>query len=143
MLDGNTDMNTLKDMIIRGSEIKLQMSAMETELRTINAELAKRAQYVAGSKTGRLMEAGIKVTVSQRENVKWLQDRLMQVKEILPDQFCKAFVYEYKPATAKELKAAMEENEEFAKACEWARECKPGAPTVTYERIEDEGDIPF
>lgn len=132
----------IKEMVVRGAELKLQMKAMDDELKVINAELAKAAQFKNGSKTGHLFESGIKVTVSLRENVKWMQDRLVTVKDLLPDQFYKAFIYKYEPASSKELKAAMDENAEFAKAVEWAKEVKPGAPTVTYERLEDE-EVPF
>ena len=135
-------MSEIKDLVVRGAELKLQIKAMDEELKTINAAIAKLAEFKNGAKTGHLLESGIKVTVSLRENVKWMQDRLMTVKDLLPDQFYKAFIYKYEPASSKELKAAMEENAEFAKAVEWAREVKPGSPTVTYERIEDE-EPPF
>lgn len=134
--------NGAKKMVVRGAELKIQIKAMEEELKSINEALAKIADFRNGAKTGTILESGIKVTVKLRENVKWFQDRLHQVRSLLPDQFQNAFTTEFKPASSKDLKAAMEENEQFAKAVEWAREVKPGAPTVTYERIEDD-ECPF
>lgn len=141
MLDGNVE-QSVKDMVVRGAELKIQMKAMEEELRAINHELARIATFKPGSKTGTLLESGIKVTVSLRENVKYLQDRLLQVRELLPEEFSRSFVYEFKPESSRTLESVMKENEQFAKAVSWARQVKEGAPYVTYERIEDE-ELPF
>ncbi|MEI6258515.1 MAG: hypothetical protein WCR46_01245 [Deltaproteobacteria bacterium] len=132
-----------KELVVRGFELKIQINAMTEELRMINLELSRAAEYRNGSKTGHLMEAGIKVTVQLKENCKWYQDRLAQVKTLLPGAFNDTFVYEFKPASSKALETAMKDNEEFAKAVAWAREIKPGAPQVVYEKIEDESEIPF
>jgi predicted nucleic-acid-binding protein len=132
-----------KELVVRGSELKIQMQAMTEELRVINLELSRAAEYRNGSKTGHLLEAGIKVTVQLKENVKWYQDRLAQVKTLLPDVFNDTFVYEFKPASSKALETAMKDNEEFAKAIAWSREIKPGAPQVVFEKLEDECEIPF
>jgi hypothetical protein len=132
-----------KVLIVRGSELKIQIQAMTEELRGINLELSRAAEYRNGSKTGHLLEAGIKVTVQLKENIKWYQDRLAQVKTLLPDVFNDTFVYEFKPSSTKALESAMKENAEFAKAIAWSREIKPGAPQVIFEKIEDESDIPF
>lgn len=132
-----------KDLVIRGSELKIQMQAMTEELRGINLELSKAAEYRNGSKTGHLLESGIKVTVQLKENVKWNQERLAQVKALLPDVFNDNFVYEFKPSSSKALEAAMKENAEFAQAVAWSRTVSPGAPQVVYEKIIDEGEVPF
>ena len=132
-----------KDLVVRGSELKIQMQAMTEELRGINLELSSAAEYRNGSKTGHLLEAGIKVTVQLKENIKWNQERLAQVKTLLPGVFNDTFVYEFKPASSKALEAAMKENTEFAKAVEWSRTISPGAPQVVYEKIIDEGEVPF
>lgn len=132
-----------KDLVVRGSELKIQIQAMTEELRGINLELSRAAEYRNGSKTGHLLEAGIKVTVQMKENVKWNQERLAQVKALLPDVFNDNFVYEFKPSSSKALKVAMKENAEFAKAVEWSRTVSPGAPQVVYEKIIDEGEVPF
>jgi len=132
-----------KELVVRGSELKIQMQAMTEELRMINLELSRAAEYRNGSKTGHLLEAGIKVTVQLKENVKWYQDRLAQVKTLLPDVFNDTFVYEFKPSSTKALESAMNDNEEFAKAVAWSREIKPGAPQVVFEKLEDECEIPF
>ena len=132
-----------KDLVVRGSELKIQMQAMTEELRGINLELSRAAEYRNGSKTGHLFEAGIKVTVQMKENVKWNQERLAQVKTLLPGAFNDTFVYEFKPSSSKALEAAMKENEQFAAAITWARTVSPGAPQVVYEKIIDEGEVPF
>lgn len=141
MLDGTSE-QSIKDMIVRGSELKIQIKAQEEELKSINAALAKLAEFKNGAKTGHLCESGIKVTVQRRDNVKWFQDRLSQVKDLLPEEFNRSFVFEFKPESSRTLEAVMKENEQFAKAVSWAREVKEGAPYVTYERIEDD-DVPF
>ena len=131
-----------KELVVRGAELRIQIKSQEEELKGINATLAKLAEFKNGSKTGHLCESGIKVTVQRRDNVKWFQDRLSQVKDLLPEEFNRTFVYEYKPESSRTLESVMKENEQFAKAVEWARQVKEGAPYVTYERIEDE-ELPF
>lgn len=128
----------IKDLVVRGSELKLQIQNMTKLLHDINTELVKVAEFKNGSKSGHLFEAGIKVTVQVKENIKYLQDRLMQLKDLVPEAFNEAFVYEYKPASSKALLAAMKENADFAKGVEWSRQITPGAPYVTYEKIDDD-----
>jgi hypothetical protein len=65
------------------------------------------------------------------------------VKGLLPNVFNDNFIYEFKPIASKTLETAMKENAEFAQAVEWCRKVSDGAPQVVYEKIEDEGDIPF
>lgn len=130
-------MNT-ESLVVRGAELKLQIGELTDQLRAINLEVAKMAEFKKGSKTGYIVASGIKATIHQKETVKWLQDRLIQVKDLLPKEFNESFIYKYEPASSKVLATCMKENDEFAKAVSWAREIKDATPYVTYEKIEDE-----
>ena len=134
-------MNTnIENAIRRGAELKDEISGAQTELRKINLYLAENAEYKNGSKTGKLVGAGFAVSVAKRDNIKWDQAKLAQVREYFPDTFNTAFKVECKPI-AKELERAANNIPGFAKAVDWCREVKPGAPTVTYTMLDDE--VPF
>ena len=125
-----------QSLIQEGANLKIQIEAMTERLRQINAALATEAEFKNGKKTGYLVGGGFKVKVVLRDNVKWDQEKLVQVISHLPVlQDC--FRTEYKP-DSKKLELAMARSEEVEKAIVWARTITPGTPAVTYEPIQTE-----
>lgn len=130
----------ITEKIRRGFEIKAQIEHLADELKQINESINKEASFKEGSRTGHLVGGGIKCTVIRRDNITWDQERLREIKTLLPEQFESAFVAEYKPIGKRELFDATIEHDQFGKAVEWARTITPGAPTVKYEAIEEVRD---
>ena len=128
-------MSNVEDAIVRGAELKIQIDYLTSELRKINLFLSEQAEYKPGSKTGHLEACGIKVKVSTRENVKYDQDRLVTVRQHFPF-FEEVFRSKWEP-DSKALSAFMATDGEFRKAVEWSRTVTPGAPTVTYTKIQE------
>lgn len=128
----------VEQLVQKGATLKAQITELSEQLKAIDIELAGKADYKPGSKTGHMVAGGFKVTVSLKDNVKWDQIKLLQIKELLPDAFSASFIPEYKPASAKALDAVIKQDENFAKAISWAREVTPGKPAVKYEALEEE-----
>ena len=114
--------------------LKIDVGLQEKRLREINKILESIADF-SGKKSATITGQYVKAKISQRENVKWDQSRLTQIKDHFPAVFPEAFKIEWKPTGAKELEMAAASNPDFAKAVDWCRTVTPGAPTVTYEPI--------
>lgn len=125
----------MEALMKEGAQLKAQIDQMAERLREINKTLAEKAEFKDGKKTAHLFAPGIKATVQLRENIKWDQDRLAEVKKHFA-WFDTVFKSEYKPKSSKELTVAMAKSAEFEKAVAWARTITPAAPGVTYETIE-------
>jgi hypothetical protein len=125
----------LADLIKEGAELKSYIDQATAKLREINSALAEAAEYSDGSRTGHIYGAGYKVKVALRDNVKWDQERINQILQLIPSA-AGCFKTEYKPDN-KKLDAAIARSEELEKAVGWARTVTPGAPTVTYELVEE------
>ena len=127
----------IEELIKEGATIKAYIEKATEKLRKINQEIAQQAEFKDGSKTGHLVGGGFTVTLSLRENVKWDQAKIQQIISLIPTA-AGCFKTEYKPDN-KKLDAAISRSEELEKAVSWARTVTPGAPTVTYEPIQEEG----
>jgi len=125
----------MEALIKEGAQLKAQIDQLSIRLREISNTLAQKAEFKDGKRTAHLFAPGIKATVQLRENVKWDQARLLEVKKHF-GHFEAVFKTEYKPQSSKELVVAMAKSAEFEKAVEWARTVTPAAPGVTYETIE-------
>jgi hypothetical protein len=124
-------------LIKEGAQLKAQIDRLSERLREINKTLAEKAKFEDGKKTAHLFAPGIKARIQLRENVKWDQARLLEVKKHFA-WLDSVFKSEYKPKSSKELTVAMAKSAEFEKAIEWVRTITPAAPGVTYEIIEEE-----
>ena len=124
-----------KALIVEGAQLKELISTMTERLREINAQLAECADFPNGGKTGRLIGGGYLIKVVLRDNIKWDQERIQQMISHLPAAV-ECFKAEYKPDNRK-LEKVMAKDEAVEKAVAWARTITPGAPTVTYERLEE------
>ncbi len=127
--------DSMDELIKRGYQIKQMLNELNFELQSINLQIADAATYKPGSKTGHLSTPEINVKVTKRENVKWDQERLSEIKAhfLEFDSFVKT---EIKPDQRKLKKA----DSKMMKAFEWCRTVKPGAPSVSYELITEGGE---
>jgi len=115
--------------------LKQAIDTQTDRLREINRQLAESADF-NDKKSATINGQHVKAKISLRENVKWDQDKLIHVRDHF-NHFEDAFKAEWKPVSAKALEVACV-NPEFARAVDWCRTVTPGAPSVTYELIEQE-----
>ena len=92
-----------------------------------------------GTSTTRL---GYVAKVQRKETVCWDQKALWKAVQVMGvPEFRKAFTFEYKPKSSKELKDYMADAstpDEYRKLIDAARTVKEGAPSVTFEFVEAE-----
>lgn len=129
----------MEELIKEGFALKQEIDAKTARLREINTLLADKAEYKNGSNTGRITCPGLAVKVTRRNNEKWDQTKLAQVREHFPAEFEAAFKAKYEPVK----KALSSAPAEFQKAAAWAVTVTPGAPTVTYETLDINEEVPF
>ena len=122
----------LEEMIKHGAELKASITDQTRQLREINLGLEKALEF-NGKKSTSVTAAGFNVKVAKRDNVKWNQKRLTEIREHFSDTFNESFRTEFKPIA----KALANADPEFTKAIDWCRTIKAGAPTVTYESLEE------
>lgn len=131
----------LAHLLAEGYGLKNQINELQSRLRQINLELAERAEYKAGSSTGHIAAGHIMAKITKRQNVKWDQALLgIAHKEIGTELFSQAFTFEFKPINSRQLKAWLESediSDKDKKLVTDARTVTEGAPTVTYESIDD------
>ncbi|MFP4475029.1 MAG: hypothetical protein ACLFOY_05680 [Desulfatibacillaceae bacterium] len=123
-------------LIREGARLKEEIDQRTRLLRAVNRRLADSCDFTRANST-RLEGGGWEVRISQRENVRWDQERLRLIRGYY-DFFDNVFRCEYKPAGSRELAAAMSVDPTFGEAVEWARTVRPGAPSVTYKRKDPE-----
>lgn len=127
-----------EDLIREGASLKSRIERDRERLQSINQQLAQMAEFKDGKKTGHLIGAGFKVKVQLRENEKWDQGKLSQVREVMGPAFFDIFAAEYKPRSSKDLNGFLKHGPiDFRQGIELAREVKQGAPQVTFEALED------
>ena len=122
-------------LLNRGSILKASIDAQKEELAAINLELLERAAFPNGGSTSHIQAGGIKAKIVRKENVKYDQERLLEVMNRLPVMFSQAFKPKYEPVSAA-LKTYMAADKDFAQAILLARIVTPAAPSVTYEKLE-------
>lgn len=122
-------------MVEKGFQLKMQISHLTEQLHETHKQIADKAEYRDGSKTGHIYTAEMKVTVTQRENVSWDQAKLSQVKQHFGTLFDNYVKIELKPDQKKIKASGIPELEQ---AFSWAKKISVGAPAVSYELIEDE-----
>jgi len=116
--------------------LKQEINSRTARLREINLELARTAPFPASKRSTELIAGTIKARIQLRQNIRWDQEKLAKVKTCF-NHFPDVFKTEYKPKSQKTLDIAMV-NPDFARAVEWARTVTDGAPSVQYERIDDD-----
>jgi len=127
----------IQTLVKQGYQLKNQINALTAQLREINEALANVARYRDDSNTGEIITPEITVKVTKRENVKWDQAKLYEVSQHI-STFNDFVKYEIKP----DVRAIKKAEGDVAKAFDWCKTVTPGAPTVKYELVEEEG-APF
>ena len=118
--------------------LKAWLSTAKERLAELHAELAKRAEFKEGSKTGTLVAAGHRVKVSLKEKATWDQKLLGEARASIGDTtFFQVFAWEYKPKSKKDLDGFLQYAQPDArKLIEQAMTTKPEAPSIKYEPLE-------
>lgn len=132
----------ISELLREGYQLKARMAADKERLAQINAAIAGMATFSGACKTARLAASGYVAKVQRKETVTWDQKLLYKaVSRMGVEEFKKAFTFEYKPKSSKELKdymAAPDTPDEYRKLIDAARTVKEGAPSVTFEFVEAE-----
>ena len=123
-------------LLARGFELKTAIDARREELAAINLELLARAVFPAGKATCHIQEGKYKARIVKKENIKYDQEKLLEIKQRMPAIFEQVFKLKYEPEAAA-LKTFMAADQTFAQAIAWARSVTPAAPSVTYEKTQD------
>lgn len=134
-------MENIAELLREGYALKARMAADKERLAQINAAIAGMATFSGACKTARLAASGYVAKVQRKETVTWDQKALRKaVNAMGVHEFQKAFDYEYKPKSAKDLNAYMMDPatpDEYRALISAARMVKPGAPTVTFECVQE------
>jgi hypothetical protein len=130
-------MENLEQLIQEGASLKSQRDALDAHLKQINQQISGLMDF-NGKKTAHAFSAGHKVTVQLRENVRWDQTKLEQVRESIGnDEFLTIMRPEWKPRSKKDLDGYLAHGQ-HAEGFRWAMEVREGAPLVKYEALEEE-----
>lgn len=135
-------MKDITELLREGYQLKARMAADKERLAQINAAIAGMATFSGACKTARLAASGYVAKVQRKETVTWDQKALWKAVQVMGvPEFKKAFTFEYKPKSAKELNAYMaapDTPDEYRKLIDAARTVKEGSPSVTFEFVEAE-----
>lgn len=133
--------NDMSKLMREAMQIKARMDADKKRLAEINAAIADEVVFDGDCKTARLAMDGMMAKVQLRETVSWDQDALRAACKVIgADAFRKAFEYEFKPVSARALQswlASPETPDEWRRLVTDARTIKTGAPSVSYEVVEE------
>ena len=135
-------MKDISELLREGYQLKARMAADKERLAQINAAIAGMATFSGACKTARLAASGYVAKVQRKETITWDQKALWKAVQVMGvPEFRKAFTFEYKPKSSKELKDYMADvntPDEYRKLIDAARTVKEGAPSVTFEFVETE-----
>ena len=123
-------------LVDEAAALKESIEAQTERLREINQELASQAEFKDGAKTGHISGTFYTAKVQLKENVKWDQAALETMRAKVGDsEFFKVFKWTFEPKSAKVLAGALEfgQHKEMIEA---ARTVTPGAPSVSFEKLE-------
>jgi len=124
-------------LVDQAATLKATITDLTERLRRVNLTLAERADYKPGSKTGHLAGRHFVAKVQRKDYVKWDQDLLHDVREVMGDvEFFRIFKWTFEPKSAKTLAGAMEFGA-HAELIGAARTVTEGSPYITFERLED------
>jgi hypothetical protein len=126
----------IQQMVDWAALLKEKIATQTEELRKVNLELVKQAEFKDGAKTGHAYGQHYSAKVQLKENVKWDQDKLAGIRSAMGDaEFFKVLTWKFEPKNAKTLAGALEFGQ-HKELIEGARTVTEGSPTVTFERLE-------
>lgn len=101
-------MENIDDLMMRALEIKRQKQALEDELNDIGKKISAAARFPEGKHTAHVEGLHARATVSIRTSEKWDQKKLNNARSAVGDDvFLKAFRFEWKKRSNKELNLAL------------------------------------
>jgi len=116
--------------------LKEEITTKTERLREINHQLASHAQYKDGAKTGYISGQHFTAKVQLKENTKWDQAALEELRAMIGDEeFFRVFKWTFEPKNAKTLAGALEFGEHKERIAA-ARTVTDGSPSVTFEKLE-------
>lgn len=129
-------------LIREGARLKEKIEDDLARLKKINLRLAESAVFTGGKRTVSLVGAGYRVKIRLKENIAWDQERVRSLREFLPaDKFDELFRQVYEPTSKKAIDGFLAFAEpEFANGLRLCMSVKPGAPQVTYEKLDKAED---
>jgi len=127
-------------LIREGARLKREIDAAQARLRKINIRLMESAGFENGRQTAYLVGAGYRVKIRLQENISWDQEKLLKVRNYLPEgKFGELFKAVYEPASKKTIDGFIAHADaDLAERVKWCMSVKSGAPQVRYEPIEKE-----
>ncbi len=131
----------ISQLLAEAYSLKERMAADKARLAEINKQVFAQAEFDDTCKTTRLAASGYIAKVQRKEVVSWNQETLRKAVAVMGvKEFSKLFDYEYKPKSSKVLKdylANPSTPDEFRTLLDAARSVKEGAPSITYEWVEE------
>ena len=127
---------SLAQLLSYGYDLKQSQDNGKKALSQIHQELERCTVFPSDKATGHLQAGGYKARITRKENIKYDQEKLLEIKQRMPAMFNQVFKIKYDPEAAA-LKTFMAADKEFAQAIIWARSVTPAAPAITYEKAEN------
>ncbi|MDA8306719.1 MAG: hypothetical protein M0Z81_07825 [Deltaproteobacteria bacterium] len=129
--------SSLESLIREGAELKREIEAKTTRLRSINLLLAENAPFKSGQKTACLIGGGYKVRIRLHENLTWDQEKIAAFRKYLPaEKFFELFKMIYEPTSKKAIEGFIAHaDKDLSDGLKWCMSVKPGAPQLTYEKL--------
>jgi len=140
-LDFRRTAGGIESLILEGARLKGEIDCALSRLRRINLKLAESARFENGRRTAYLFGAGYKVKVRLQENISWDQEKLLKLREYLPEaKFSELFKVVYEPMSKKAIEGFIAYgDQDLADGVKWCMSIRTGAPHVTYEPVEKVG----
>jgi hypothetical protein len=137
-LDFRRTAGGIESLIREGARLKGEIEAAQARLRKINLKLTESARFENGRQTAYLFGAGYRVKLRLQENIAWDQEKLLKLREYLPEgKFGELFKAVYEPTSKKTIDGFIAHADpDLADGVKWCMGVKPGAPQVTYELVE-------
>jgi hypothetical protein len=131
----------IESLIREGARLKGEIDCALSMLRKINLKIAESVVFEKGKQTAYLFGAGYKVKVRMQENIAWDQEKLLKLREYLPEgKFGELFKVVYEPTSKNAIYGFVAHADpDLADGVKWCMSVKPGAPHVTYEPIDKTG----
>ncbi len=129
----------LLDPLIReGALLKREIEAKTARLRSINLFLAENARFKDGRKSACLLGGGYRVKIRLHEIISWDQEKIREFRKYLPEEkFRELFQMSFEPTSKKAIDGFLAHaDRELANGLQWCMSVKPGAPHLTYEKLD-------
>jgi len=121
--------------------LKAEVEQKTARLRDLAKQIAAVATFPEGKNTAHMVSGGYDFTIQRKENTRWDQKVLRNTRiQLGDDLFFKLFDWEFKPIT-RTLKGFLDTNPDKAPYIEAARTVSPGAPQISFEAINQAGEV--